>query len=201
MNEEFELIADDEQAKKMNEEYEKLGIAVRGKGKDGGKTDLEREAESREISREEKVIGGSFSRESATERENSEYVAKSPLPIYARGDCYRYLQYAESIGAIINSLDGRFVSEYRQELEYVYVKEDKNSIYVRALADIKSDVRADYTPMPLKKAMTTLIRLALAQSAVLDKILAYDKSRASTEIRLNQLSLVGALNSLICILQ
>ena len=83
--------------------------------------------------------------------------------------------------------------------EYIYVKEDKNSIYIRELADIRSDIRAQYSPMPLKAALSSLLKIVTTQSMLLDKILFYDRSGKSKEIRLNQLSLACALNSLVLI--
>ncbi len=183
MREDFELIADEEQIKKMNEEYAKIGIAVPEEGKVST-------ASSDFSARDDQTAGG------IKNTDVSSALMRMPLPVYMQNDSYRYLELAESIGAIINNLDKRFVGEFKKELEFIYVKEDKNSIYVRALADIKKDVRAQYAPMPLKIALITLLRLSLSQSVILDKILAYDKSERSKEIRLNQLALTGALNTL-----
>lgn len=183
MREEFELIADDGQIKKMNEEYAKIGIA----------TPCEEDAPT--VSEVEEKHNGEEEK-GIKNPDVSSALTRMPLPVYMQNDCYRYLELAESIGAVINNLDGRFVGEFKKELEFIYVKEDKNSIYVRALADIKQDVRAQYSPMPLRVALVTLLRLSLSQSVILDKILAYDKSESSKEIRLNQLALTGALNTL-----
>ena len=63
------------------------------------------------------------------------------------------------------------INVYKNELEYIYVKEDKNSIYIRELADIRSDIRAQYSPMPLKAALSSLLKIVTTQSMLLDKIL------------------------------
>ena len=204
MKEEFDIIADDEQARKMNEEYEKLGIVMSGAGENTVKAENNAQAAS-ENNRYEKAAEedgqterGRVNKEDGKTSTLSAMI-NTPLPVYMLSDCVRYLELAESAGAIINNLDKRFLNVYKNELEYIYVKEDKNSIYIRELADIRSDIRAQYSPMPLKAALSSLLKIVTTQSMLLDKILFYDRSGKSKEIRLNQLSLACALNSLVLI--
>lgn len=181
MKDEFEMIADDAQAAMMNREYERMGIVTPLSAEGGEKGDCKNGCAAKEQ--------GFWTSEAYS----------LPLPVYMRDDCLRYLSLAESAGEIINSLDGKFRKAYKDILGYVYKKENENCLYIRALADIKEDVRAESTPAPLKNAMTSLLHIASVQSVLLDRILSYDKSWKSKEIRLNQLSAVGALNTLFSI--
>lgn len=204
MKEEFDIIADDEQARKMNEEYEKLGIVMSGAGENTVKAENNAQATSENNRYEKAAEKDGQTERGIVNKEDGKTSTLSalinmPLPVYMRSDCMRYLELAESAGAIINNLDKRFLNVYKNELEYIYVKEDKNSVYIRELADIRSDIRAQYSPMPLKAALSALLKIVTTQSMLLDKILVYDRSGKSKEIRLNQLSLTCALNSLVLI--
>ena len=203
MKEEFDIIADDEQARKMNEEYEKLGIVMSGAGENTAKVENNAQSTSDTLEGKNADKGGQNDGEEVKkhtpETSTLSALTNMPLPVYMLSDCVRYLELAESAGAIINNLDKRFLNVYKNELEYIYVKEDKNSIYIRELADIRSDIRAQYSPMPLKAALSSLLKIVTTQSMLLDKILFYDRSGKSKEIRLNQLSLACALNSLVLI--
>ena len=203
MKEEFDIIADDEQARKMNEEYEKLGIVMSGAGENTAKVENNAQSTSDTLEGKNADKGGQNDGEEVKkhtpETSTLSAMINTPLPVYMLSDCVRYLELAESAGAIINNLDKRFLNVYKNELEYIYVKEDKNSIYIRELADIRSDIRAQYSPMPLKAALSSLLKIVTTQSMLLDKILFYDRSGKSKEIRLNQLSLACALNSLVLI--
>ncbi len=203
MKEEFDIIADDEQARKMNEEYGKLGIVISGAGENTAKVENNAQSTSDTLEGKNADKGGQNDGEEVKkhtpETSTLSAMINTPLPVYMLSDCVRYLELAESAGAIINNLDKRFLNVYKNELEYIYVKEDKNSIYIRELADIRSDIRAQYSPMPLKAALSSLLKIVTTQSMLLDKILFYDRSGKSKEIRLNQLSLACALNSLVLI--
>lgn len=203
MKEEFDIIADDEQARKMNEEYGKLGIVMSGAGENTAKVENNAQSTSDTLEGKNADKGGQNDGEEVKkhtpETSTLSAMINTPLPVYMLSDCVRYLELAESAGAIINNLDKRFLNVYKNELEYIYVKEDKNSIYIRELADIRSDIRAQYSPMPLKAALSSLLKIVTTQSMLLDKILFYDRSGKSKEIRLNQLSLACALNSLVLI--
>lgn len=203
MKEEFDIIADDEQARKMNEEYGKLGIVMSGAGENTAKVENNAQSTSDTLEGKNADKGGQNDGEEVKkhtpETSTLSALTNMPLPVYMLSDCVRYLELAESAGAIINNLDKRFLNVYKNELEYIYVKEDKNSIYIRELADIRSDIRAQYSPMPLKAALSSLLKIVTTQSMLLDKILVYDRSGKSKEIRLNQLSLACALNSLVLI--
>lgn len=203
MKEEFDIIADDEQARKMNEEYGKLGIVMSGAGENTVKVENNAQSTSDTLEGKNADKGGQNDGEEVKkhtpETSTLSAMINTPLPVYMLSDCVRYLELAESAGAIINNLDKRFLNVYKNELEYIYVKEDKNSIYIRELADIRSDIRAQYSPMPLKAALSSLLKIVTTQSMLLDKILFYDRSGKSKEIRLNQLSLACALNSLVLI--
>lgn len=203
MKEEFDIIADDEQARKMNEEYGKLGIVMSGAGENTAKAENNAQSTSDTLEGKNADKGGQNDGEEVKkhtpETSTLSAMINTPLPVYMLSDCVRYLELAESAGAIINNLDKRFLNVYKNELEYIYVKEDKNSIYIRELADIRSDIRAQYSPMPLKAALSSLLKIVTTQSMLLDKILFYDRSGKSKEIRLNQLSLACALNSLVLI--
>lgn len=203
MKEEFDIIADDEQARKMNEEYEKLGIVMSGAGENTAKAENNAQSTSDTLEGKNADKGGQNDGEEVKkhtpETSTLSAMINTPLPVYMLSDCVRYLELAESAGAIINNLDKRFLNVYKNELEYIYVKEDKNSVYIRELADIRSDIRAQYSPMPLKAALSALLKIVTTQSMLLDKILVYDRSGKSKEIRLNQLSLACALNSLVLI--
>lgn len=203
MKEEFDIIADDEQARKMNEEYGKLGIVMSGAGENTAKVENNAHSTSDTLEGKNADKGGQNDGEEVKkhtpETSTLSAMINTPLPVYMLSDCVRYLELAESAGAIINNLDKRFLNVYKNELEYIYVKEDKNSIYIRELADIRSDIRAQYSPMPLKAALSSLLKIVTTQSMLLDKILFYDRSGKSKEIRLNQLSLACALNSLVLI--
>lgn len=203
MKEEFDIIADDEQARKMNEEYGKLGIVMSGAGENTAKVENNAQSTSDTLEGKNADKGGQNDGEEVKkhtpETSTLSAMINTPLPVYMLSDCVRYLELAESAGAIINNLDKRFLNVYKNELEYIYVKEDKNSIYIRELADIRSDIRAQYSPMPLKAALSSLLKIVTTQSMLLDKILFYDRSEKSKEIRLNQLSLACALNSLVLI--
>lgn len=203
MKEEFDIIADDEQARKMNEEYGKLGIVISGAGENTAKAENNAQSTSDTLEGKNADKGGQNDGEEVKkhtpETSTLSAMINTPLPVYMLSDCVRYLELAESAGAIINNLDKRFLNVYKNELEYIYVKEDKNSIYIRELADIRSDIRAQYSPMPLKAALSSLLKIVTTQSMLLDKILVYDRSGKSKEIRLNQLSLACALNSLVLI--
>lgn len=203
MKEEFDIIADDEQARKMNEEYGKLGIVMSGAGANTAKVENNAQSTSDTLEGKNADKGGQNDGEEVKkhtpETSTLSALTNMPLPVYMLSDCVRYLELAESAGAIINNLDKRFLNVYKNELEYIYVKEDKNSIYIRELADIRSDIRAQYSPMPLKAALSSLLKIVTTQSMLLDKILFYDRSGKSKEIRLNQLSLACALNSLVLI--
>lgn len=203
MKEEFDIIADDEQARKMNEEYGKLGIVISGAGENTAKVENNAQSTSDTLEGKNADKGGQNDGEGVKkhtpETSTLSAMINTPLPVYMLSDCVRYLELAESAGAIINNLDKRFLNVYKNELEYIYVKEDKNSIYIRELADIRSDIRAQYSPMPLKAALSSLLKIVTTQSMLLDKILVYDRSGKSKEIRLNQLSLACALNSLVLI--
>lgn len=203
MKEEFDIIADDEQARKMNEEYGKLGIVMSGAGANTAKAENNAQSTSDTLEGKNADKGGQNDGEEVKkhtpETSTLSAMINTPLPVYMLSDCVRYLELAESAGAIINNLDKRFLNVYKNELEYIYVKEDKNSIYIRELADIRSDIRAQYSPMPLKAALSSLLKIVTTQSMLLDKILVYDRSGKSKEIRLNQLSLACALNSLVLI--
>ena len=203
MKEEFDIIADDEQARKMNEEYGKLGIVMSGAGENTAKVENNAHSTSDTLEGKNADKGGQNDGEEVKkhtpETSTLSAMINTPLPVYMLSDCVRYLELAESAGAIINNLDKRFLNVYKNELEYIYVKEDKNSIYIRELADIRSDIRAQYSPMPLKAALSSLLKIVTTQSMLLDKILVYDRSGKSKEIRLNQLSLACALNSLVLI--
>lgn len=203
MKEEFDIIADDEQARKMNEEYGKLGIVMSGAGENTAKVENNAHSTSDTLEGKNADKGGQNDGEEVKkhtpETSTLSALTNMPLPVYMLSDCVRYLELAESAGAIINNLDKRFLNVYKNELEYIYVKEDKNSIYIRELADIRSDIRAQYSPMPLKAALSSLLKIVTTQSMLLDKILFYDRSGKSKEIRLNQLSLACALNSLVLI--
>lgn len=203
MKEEFDIIADDEQARKMNEEYGKLGIVMSGAGANTVKAENNAQSTSDTLEGKNADKGGQNDGEEVKkhtpETSTLSAMINTPLPVYMLSDCVRYLELAESAGAIINNLDKRFLNVYKNELEYIYVKEDKNSIYIRELADIRSDIRAQYSPMPLKAALSSLLKIVTTQSMLLDKILFYDRSGKSKEIRLNQLSLACALNSLVLI--
>lgn len=203
MKEEFDIIADDEQARKMNEEYGKLGIVMSGAGANTAKVENNAQSASDTLEGKNADKGGQNDGEEVKkhtpETSTLSAMINTPLPVYMLSDCVRYLELAESAGAIINNLDKRFLNVYKNELEYIYVKEDKNSIYIRELADIRSDIRAQYSPMPLKAALSSLLKIVTTQSMLLDKILVYDRSGKSKEIRLNQLSLACALNSLVLI--
>lgn len=203
MKEEFDIIADDEQARKMNEEYGKLGIVMSGAGENTVKAENNAQSTSDTLEGKNADKGGQNDGEEVKkhtpETSTLSAMINTPLPVYMLSDCVRYLELAESAGAIINNLDKRFLNVYKNELEYIYVKEDKNSIYIRELADIRSDIRAQYSPMPLKAALSSLLKIVTTQSMLLDKILVYDRSGKSKEIRLNQLSLACALNSLVLI--
>lgn len=203
MKEEFDIIADDEQARKMNEEYGKLGIVMSGAGANTAKVENNAQSTSDTLEGKNADKGGQNDGEEVKkhtpETSTLSAMINTPLPVYMLSDCVRYLELAESAGAIINNLDKRFLNVYKNELEYIYVKEDKNSIYIRELADIRSDIRAQYSPMPLKAALSSLLKIVTTQSMLLDKILVYDRSGKSKEIRLNQLSLACALNSLVLI--
>lgn len=203
MKEEFDIIADDEQARKMNEEYEKLGIVMSGAGENTAKVENNAQSTSDTLEGKNADKGGQNDGEEVKkhtpETSTLSALTNMPLPVYMLSDCVRYLELAESAGAIINNLDKRFLNVYKNELEYIYVKEDKNSVYIRELADIRSDIRAQYSPMPLKAALSSLLKIVTTQSMLLDKILFYDRSGKSKEIRLNQLSLACALNSLVLI--
>lgn len=203
MKEEFDIIADDEQARKMNEEYGKLGIVMSGAGENTAKVENNAHSTSDTLEGKNADKGGQNDGEEVKkhtpETSTLSAMINMPLPVYMLSDCVRYLELAESAGAIINNLDKRFLNVYKNELEYIYVKEDKNSIYIRELADIRSDIRAQYSPMPLKAALSSLLKIVTTQSMLLDKILFYDRSGKSKEIRLNQLSLACALNSLVLI--
>lgn len=203
MKEEFDIIADDEQARKMNEEYGKLGIVMSGAGENTAKVENNAQSTSDTLEGKNADKGGQNDGEEVKkhtpETSTLSALTNMPLPVYMLSDCVRYLELAESAGAIINNLDKRFLNVYKNELEYIYVKEDKNSIYIRELADIRSDIRAQYSPMPLKAALSSLLKIVTTQSMLLDKILFYDRSGKSKEIRLNQLSLACALNSLVLI--
>ncbi len=203
MKEEFDIIADDEQARKMNEEYGKLGIVISGAGENTAKVENNAQSTSDTLEGKNADKGGQNDGEEVKkhtpETSTLSAMINTPLPVYMLSDCVRYLELAESAGAIINNLDKRFLNVYKNELEYIYVKEDKNSIYIRELADIRSDIRAQYSPMPLKAALSSLLKIVTTQSMLLDKILVYDRSGKSKEIRLNQLSLACALNSLVLI--
>lgn len=203
MKEEFDIIADDEQARKMNEEYGKLGIVMSGAGANTAKVENNAQSTSDTLEGKNADKGGQNDGEEVKkhtpETSTLSAMINTPLPVYMLSDCVRYLELAESAGAIINNLDKRFLNVYKNELEYIYVKEDKNSIYIRELADIRSDIRAQYSPMPLKAALSSLLKIVTTQSMLLDKILFYDRSGKSKEIRLNQLSLACALNSLVLI--
>ncbi len=203
MKEEFDIIADDEQARKMNEEYGKLGIVMADAGENTAKVENNAQSTSDTLEGKNADKGGQNDGEEVKkhtpETSTLSAMINTPLPVYMLSDCVRYLELAESAGAIINNLDKRFLNVYKNELEYIYVKEDKNSIYIRELADIRSDIRAQYSPMPLKAALSSLLKIVTTQSMLLDKILVYDRSGKSKEIRLNQLSLACALNSLVLI--
>lgn len=203
MKEEFDIIADDEQARKMNEEYGKLGIVMSGAGANTAKVENNVQSTSDTLEGKNADKGGQNDGEGVKkhtpETSTLSALTNTPLPVYMLSDCVRYLELAESAGAIINNLDKRFLNVYKNELEYIYVKEDKNSVYIRELADIRSDIRAQYSPMPLKAALSSLLKIVTTQSMLLDKILVYDRSGKSKEIRLNQLSLACALNSLVLI--
>ena len=203
MKEEFDIIADDEQARKMNEEYGKLGIVMSGAGENTAKVENNAQSTSDTLEGKNADKGGQNDGEEVKkhtpETSTLSAMINTPLPVYMLSDCVRYLELAESAGAIINNLDKRFLNVYKNELEYIYVKEDKNSVYIRELADIRSDIRAQYSPMPLKAALSALLKIVTTQSMLLDKILVYDRSGKSKEIRLNQLSLACALNSLVLI--
>lgn len=203
MKEEFDIIADDEQARKMNEEYGKLGIVMSGAGENTAKVENNAQSTSDTLEGKNADKGGQNDGEEVKkhtpETSTLSAMINTHLPVYMLSDCVRYLELAESAGAIINNLDKRFLNVYKNELEYIYVKEDKNSIYIRELADIRSDIRAQYSPMPLKAALSSLLKIVTTQSMLLDKILFYDRSGKSKEIRLNQLSLACALNSLVLI--
>lgn len=203
MKEEFDIIADDEQARKMNEEYGKLGIVMSGAGENTAKVENNAQSTSDTLEGKNADKGGQNDGEEVKkhtpETSTLSAMINTPLPVYMLSDCVRYLELAESAGAIINNLDKRFLNVYKNELEYIYVKEDKNSIYIRELADIRSDIRAQYSPMPLKAALSSLLKIVTTQSMLLDKILFYDRRGKSKEIRLNQLSLACALNSLVLI--
>ena len=203
MKEEFDIIADDEQARKMNEEYGKLGIVMSGAGENTAKAENNAQSTSDTLEGKNADKGGQNDGEEVKkhtpETPTLSAMINTPLPVYMLSDCVRYLELAESAGAIINNLDKRFLNVYKNELEYIYVKEDKNSIYIRELADIRSDIRAQYSPMPLKAALSSLLKIVTTQSMLLDKILVYDRSGKSKEIRLNQLSLACVLNSLVLI--
>lgn len=203
MKEEFDIIADDEQARKMNEEYGKLGIVMSGAGENTAKVENNAQSTSDTLEGKNADKGGQNDGEEVKkhtpETSTLSAMINTPLPVYMLSDCVRYLELAESAGAIINNLDKRFLNVYKNELEYIYVKEDKNSIYIRELADIRSDIRTQYSPMPLKAALSSLLKIVTTQSMLLDKILVYDRSGKSKEIRLNQLSLACALNSLVLI--
>lgn len=203
MKEEFDIIADDEQARKMNEEYGKLGIVMSGAGENTAKVENNAQSTSDTLEGKNADKGGQNDGEEVKkhtpETSTLSAMINTPLPVYMLSDCVRYLELAESAGAIINNLDKRFLNVYKNELEYIYVKEDKNSIYIRELADIRSDIRAQYSPMPLKAALSSLLKIVTTQSMLLDKILFYDRSGKSKEIRLNQLSLACTLNSLVLI--
>lgn len=203
MKEEFDIIADDEQARKMNEEYGKLGIVMSGAGENTAKVENNAQSTSDTLEGKNADKGGQNDGEEVKkhtpETSTLSAMINTPLPVYMLSDCVRYLELAESAGVIINNLDKRFLNVYKNELEYIYVKEDKNSIYIRELADIRSDIRAQYSPMPLKAALSSLLKIVTTQSMLLDKILVYDRSGKSKEIRLNQLSLACALNSLVLI--
>lgn len=203
MKEEFDIIADDEQARKMNEEYGKLGIVMSDAGENTAKVENNAQSTSDTLEGKNADKGGQNDGEEVKkhtpETSTLSAMINTPLPVYMLSDCVRYLELAESAGAIINNLDKRFLNVYKNELEYIYVKEDKNSIYIRELADIRSDIRAQYSPMPLKAALSSLLKIVTTQSMLLDKILVYDRSGKSKEIRLNQLSLACALNSLVLI--
>ena len=203
MKEEFDIIADDEQARKMNEEYGKLGIVMADAGENTAKVENNAQSTSDTLEGKNADKGGQNDGEEVKkhtpETSTLSAMINTPLPVYMLSDCVRYLELAESAGAIINNLDKRFLNIYKNELEYIYVKEDKNSIYIRELADIRSDIRAQYSPMPLKAALSSLLKIVTTQSMLLDKILFYDRSGKSKEIRLNQLSLACALNSLVLI--
>lgn len=203
MKEEFDIIADDEQARKMNEEYGKLGIVMSGAGENTAKVENNAQSTFDTLEGKNADKGGQNDGEEVKkhtpETSTLSAMINTHLPVYMLSDCVRYLELAESAGAIINNLDKRFLNVYKNELEYIYVKEDKNSIYIRELADIRSDIRAQYSPMPLKAALSSLLKIVTTQSMLLDKILVYDRSGKSKEIRLNQLSLACALNSLVLI--
>lgn len=203
MKEEFDIIADDEQARKMNEEYGKLGIVMADAGENTAKVENNAQSTSDTLEGKNADKGGQNDGEEVKkhtpETSTLSAMINTPLPVYMLSDCVRYLELAESAGAIINNLDKRFLNVYKNELEYIYVKEDKNSIYIRELADIRSDIRAQYSPVPLKAALSSLLKIVTTQSMLLDKILVYDRSGKSKEIRLNQLSLACALNSLVLI--
>lgn len=186
MSEEIDLIADDEQIRRMNEEYKKLGI-VADDAEDRQKaasTDGENDGKM-----SEKVKITTAAPESS--------MIKKPYPIYMQSECMRYCELSELAGEIIKNLDRRFFAENRDYLEYIYTLEDKNGIYVRSLGNITCDIRSQSAPMPLKQALRALLNTATNQLLLLDKILGYDKSEHSKEIRLNQLGIAACIQSLI----
>lgn len=180
MSDETEMIADDEQIRLMNEEYKKLGISSEN---------INDAANSQ--NRKEKADG----KGKISARKSS--MLKIPYPIYMQSECYRYCELCELAGAIINNLDRRFFAENREYLGYIYTLEDKNGIYVRSLSDIRGDIRSQSSPMSLRQALRALLDIATKQLLLLDKILSYDKSEHSKEIRLNQLSIAACLQSLV----
>lgn len=182
MREELELIADDEQIKMMNEEYKKLGIGVENAQKEPQNT------QTAEVMQTEKEKSGSSVAKSS--------MLKVPYPIYMQSECYRYCELCELVGGIINNLDRRYFEKNKKYLEYIYKQEDKNSIYVKALGNLSGEIRTETKPMPLGQALKNLISIMTNQIMLLDRILSYDKSENSKEIRLNQLGATACMQSL-----
>ncbi len=186
----IDMIADEEQIKMMNEEYKKLGILDKENLMDDkiGSKPQEKGKETIGIDNDQNIC-----RQKALSKSK---IIKVPYPIYMQSDCIRYCELCELAGGIINNLDKNFVEKNKDILRYIYTIEDKNSIYVKALANLKGDIRVDIRPMPFIEAMKNLVGIMTNQIMLLDKILSYDKSENSKEIRLNQLGATACMQSL-----
>ena len=102
MKEEFDIIADDEQARKMNEEYGKLGIVMADAGENTAKVENNAQSTSDTLEGKNADKGGQNDGEEVKkhtpETSTLSAMINTPLPVYMLSDCVRYLELAESAG-------------------------------------------------------------------------------------------------------
>lgn len=201
MREDIDIIADDEQIEKMNEEYSKLGIMPSKQDTDmsegqlknqedrgDDRSERENKLTCEDADGEKKGVGKQFAKS---------HIFTMPYPVYMHNECYTFCELCELAGAIINNLDRRFFREYRDYLQYIYTVEDKNEIYVKNLCNMTTDIRAQARTAPLRQALYDLLDIMTTQTLILNKILSYDKSENSKEIRLDHLGATACVHSLV----